>query len=137
MVFVIVIPCAAHDLHNAQKWSHFRYLSDKMLSKDVYVAVASLRSMYFMFNTEMPGFLEHKLRWRTGDAAERAEDHSDTTPEEEAALWKALRVEEDSVWMRSLCRLRLRFSPDRLLMADRIPGCEDWEGVEKVSACLR
>ncbi len=47
MVFVIVIPCLAHDLHNAQKWSHFRYLSGKMLSKDVYVAVASLRSMYF------------------------------------------------------------------------------------------
>ena len=41
---IVVTPCAAHDVHNAFRWSMQAEFRDKELLRDCYIAIESLRN---------------------------------------------------------------------------------------------
>ena len=54
--FVLVTPCAAHDAQSAFRWSMHRWLNDKDLVREAYVAVEALRN-------SMDLILSHLSEW--------------------------------------------------------------------------
>ena len=87
--FVLVTPCAAHDAQNSFRWSLLGYVQDKVLLRDTYVSIESLRNSTGLIHKHIAEWTAARLRSRS----QRGLDWVDLR----RRLWHALGVDLETV----------------------------------------
>ena len=105
MNWVVVVTCVNHLGHNSLKWALAEYTSDKLCTKNCFIAVESLRNSF----GQLVACLEHWIRSKIAFGG--------WAFDEQYQLWTALGV--DVEWIDQLMVLQLRWDRDQLKVATR------------------
>ena len=120
MEFVLVTACAAHDLHNAFRWS-LPFFSDKELLGDIFIGCASLRSSSNVFLTYLAEWVLGVLNFTPPISVEEKATWSQ--------LWSALGVKDEPFHF-LVDVLEIRFSSEGwLLVSQAVSGDPNIVGV--------
>ena len=122
--WVLVLPCAAHDTHNALKWGLGTLYDLDTHSKNLYIAVDSLRSSFHMIHSMIAKFISQKVRFYPVEQC--------CSPQTLQQLWLALGL--DSALVEELVKLRLLYQDGHLQVLDA--HLQDQELHESIHHCL-
>ena len=106
--WVIVLPCAAHDTHNALKWGLGTLYDLETHAKNLYVAVDSLRNSFHLIHSMIAKFISDKVRFFPMEQCCCADILQQ--------MWLALGL--DSVLVEELVKLRLLYRDGHLQVLD-------------------
>ena len=72
--WVVTTGCAAHDCHNAFKWSMNFHTKNDGLLKDIFIGFASLRNAYNLIVEHLPGWVLRHICWTPDSELPSVED---------------------------------------------------------------
>ena len=98
------VQCKLHLFHNALKWSLMLYVSNRMLMKDAWVVMQSLRQSYEQLVNNLEPWIAAVISFDTDEYVDYRE------------LWNFFGV-EDEKWLTLLCHLQLRWRSDCLVVS--------------------
>lgn len=107
--FILITACAAHDMHNAFKWSS-PLVADKDLMKDMFIGCHACRNSFDVFSTYL-------AEWISGAVC-----YTEPLPDKERHQWQAVFVAlgvHDTSLLLLLDTLEIRFSEGALRVSHR------------------
>ena len=107
MEWIVVTPCAMHDAQNAFRWAMRALFKDKLLLRDCYVGIESLRNSWDLLTGHLALWITKRIAFRPS--------MGDNWCSQRAKLWDALGLKDELT--RSLTfSLQLEFVDGRLLI---------------------
>lgn len=122
---VVITPCAAHDAHNAFKWAMMETMSDPLLLRDIYIAMASIRNSWDLIQTYLLEWIASNIHFQPPLDSEEQEQLR--------TLWRALGVELETAEILASV-LQVSFKEGQFCASSALLDTPDW--LDLLSTCL-